>query len=88
MNAISEEQIMRGVSTTKNELLKIAKELPPGEVREVIDYAKFLRWKRRQEEFAKRFNTLRQRTRKSTEKAGYRLKDVNKLITQVRAKNA
>lgn len=63
---------------------KVAKELPSDKLVELLDYAEFLR--KRKKAFAKRWDGLVARLRKAAEKSGYRRRAIPRLIADVRSR--
>jgi len=76
---------MKSISSVTDELLKITERLPGGKVEEVVDYAKFLEWQTfSQKDFSKRVDALWLKMKKTAKKAGYSVKDVSNLISEIR----
>ncbi len=70
----------------KNELIKISKNLPKEQVKEVINFANYLSWQNMPKQtFSERIDSLWAKMRSAAEKKGYKLKDVAKLIKQSRS---
>ena len=63
---------------------KVAKELPPDKLVELLYYAEFLQ--KRKKSFAGRWNGLLSRLRKAAEKSGFRQRDIPSLIADARSR--
>ena len=63
---------------------KVAKELPPDKLVELLDYAEFLQ--KRKKSFSSRWNSLISRLRKAAEKSGLERRDIPRLIADVRSR--
>ena len=65
---------------------KVAKDLPPDKLTELLDYAEFLQ--KRKTAFSARWNSLFARLRKAAEKSGFKRGDVPRLIAATRRARA
>ena len=63
---------------------KVAKELPPDKLVELLDYAEFLQ--KRKKSFSNRWNRLLSRLRKAAQKSGFRQRDIPRLIADARSR--
>jgi hypothetical protein len=71
----------------KQELIDVVEGLPKKMAKEVVDFAKYLRWQNVfNKSFAERVDALWVELRKQAEKSKYNQKDISKLICEVRKK--
>ena len=74
------------MTNVKQQAKEAIDELPERKVREALDFIEFLKKKEKAETFASRVDKVWKEMKRGFEKAGYRAKDVERLIKEVRSK--